>query len=244
MDTKQHFYRSGSTNCQGYVALPSYKEKPPIVLIATTWEGMNTFAKNEAHQLAENGYAAFIADIYGEGKSASSPEEAGALMMPFFLDRSLLRERILAAYHEAKKIPECAGDQIAAIGFCFGGLTVIELLRSGTALNGIVSFHGVLSNEFMGKKATLAPNATQYNSPFLLLHGYLDPLVPMSDVRALQKELSEKQLDWQMHIYGRASHAFTNPDANNPEMGLLFEPTSCRRSKTALYNYLKEIFHE
>ena len=242
METREHAYQAGSTACKGYFAYPTAVEKPPIVVIVSTWEGMNKFAHDQAHEIVNMGYGAFIADIFGGGKSASTSEEAASLTLPLFENRALLRERIIAAYLEAKKMPECDGSKIAAIGFCFGGLTVIELMKSGALLNGVASFHGVLGTQMMGHTAHLAKTAGQIQSSFLLFHGYKDPLTPMEDVLELQKELSEKNVDWQTHIYGTAAHSFTNPDAHDTSSGMYFDKNACHRSMKTLHNYLKEIF--
>ena len=242
METREHTYQAGSIACRGYFAYPTAVEKPPIVVIASTWEGMNKFAIDQAHELVNMGYGAFVADMFGDGKAASSREEAASLTLPLFENRALLRERIIAAYNEAKKMEECDTSKIAAIGFCFGGLTVLELLKSGTILDGVASFHGVLGSELMGHKANLEKTADQIHSTLLILHGYKDPLVPMTDLLALQKEMSEKNVDWQTHIYGTAAHSFTNPDAHDESSGMYFDKLACKRSMKTLHNYLKEIF--
>lgn len=236
MKTQIHSYQAGSLDCKGYFA--STEESNCIVLIAPTWEGISPFAKNIAHELVSQGYDAFVADLYGDGKAAASKEEAASLMTPLFMDRPLLRERIISAYNEAKRLK----PKIAAIGFCFGGLTVVELLKSGNPLSGVVSFHGTLSDTFFGKKALLAPMADKIQSSLLLLHGYKDPLVPMSDVLKLQEDLAKANVDWQTIIYGSAAHSFTNPDSSDIANGMYYEPLACSRSKIALYNYLKERF--
>ena len=244
MEIKEHPYLAGTTRCKGYFACPSHVERPPIVVIAPTWEGINGFAKEQAEKLAERGYAAFVADLFGDGKAASSPEEAASLIKPLFIDRKLLRERILAAILEAKKFHEVDSSKVAAMGFCFGGLTVIELMKSGAILKGVVSFHGVLGNELMGITAKLEPTAPEINTSFLLLHGYKDPLVSTKDLLDLEAELAAKNVDWQAHIYGLAAHAFTNPDSHDPAAGMYFEPRTCHRSMMTLYTFLKEIFNE
>lgn len=243
MESREHAYKAGQIDCMGYFAYPTIAEHPPVVIIAPTWEGINDFAKKQAEELAEHGYAAFVADLYGEGKSPKAPEEAGKMMTPLFIDRQLLRERILAAYHEVKTFSECDAEKMAAIGFCFGGLTVIELMRSGAQLNGVVSIHGVLGNRLGETISRLAPNAERYNAPFLLLHGYKDPLVPISDVLSLQQELSDRDVDWQTNIHGTAAHAFTNPEAHDISSGMYFDKKTQERSMSALHHFLKEIFN-
>lgn len=233
--------------CKGYLVHPRAGEKLPIVLISSTWLGLNHFTIEKAHEIARLGYIAFAIDVYGEGKTAENTDQAAELMTPFFLDRIMLRKRLQAAYLQATKIPEADLSRIGAIGFCFGGLTVVELLKSGAFLKASVSFHGALGKELQGKKAALAPSTIDPKSSFLLLHGYKDPLTSMEDVCDLQKELSDAKIDWQSHIYGLAGHAFTNPELADKETGdsptkFCFEPLANARSFQAMNLYFKEKF--
>lgn len=244
METSEYLYQADTLSCKGYVAYPSKIENPPIVMIVPTWEGLNSFAKEQAENMAMSGYVGFAVDIYGNGITAEAPEEASKLMLPLFTNRALLRKRILAAYAAAKEIPNADHSKIAAMGFCFGGLTVIELMKSGAHLSAAISFHPVLANQMFDHKAILEPMADQIKTPFLLLHGYKDPLVPAQDLLNLQQELSAKNVDWQIHIYGTAAHAFTNPDACDTAGGMYFDKRSRDRSMKTLYHYLKEVFNE
>lgn len=246
-------YFDDKTLCKGYIAHPKEGKNLPVVLIASTWLGLNRFIIEKAHEIANLGYIAFAIDVYGEGKTTESTDQAAEWMAPFFLDRAMLRKRLQAAYTQASKIPGVnvslvgarIGARIGAIGFCFGGLAVIELLRSGAFLKAAVSIHGSLTDTLKEKKATLAPSTINPQSSFLLLHGYKDPLVPMENVVEFQKELSEANIDWQSHIYGLAGHAFTNPALPDKEPGnsptkFCFEPLASARSFQTLTAYLKE----
>lgn len=236
-------YKCGERQLKGYLAFnKSAKEQLPAVIIAPDYRGLGDLAKDKAESLAKYGYLAFAADVYGEGEVADSDQKATELMAPLFLNRKLLRERIGAAYNQVKKNPLCNKSKIAAIGFCFGGLNVIELLRSGANLRGIVSFHGVYGDSLGPLKAQCEPNAPKLHGAALLMHGYEDPLLPPDDVAKLQNELNESGIDWQMHIFGHTSHGFTNPLANAPDRGIVFNPLSSRRAWQMMHLFLEEIF--
>jgi dienelactone hydrolase len=218
------------------------RAKRPAVIIAHAWRGQDDFARQKARDLAERGNLAFAADLYGDGIVAANDEEASKLMAPLFIDRELLRARINAAFDVVSKHPLVNPAAIGAIGFCFGGLTVIELLRSGAELAGVVSFHGLLGNKLGDIKAKAVANAKEIHGALLILHGYKDPLVSAEDVRSIQQEFSRAGIDWQMHIYGDAVHAFTNPQAQNERGGMLYNPTAAMRSWQAMNNFFDEIF--
>ncbi len=236
-------YHCGDDTLEGFLAFKdSHKAKLPGIIIAHAWRGQDDFTRDKAEAFANMGYFAMAADVYGKGLRADNDERAGELMAPLFTNRKLLRERITAAYAAIQRHPKCDTDRIAAVGFCFGGLTVIELMRSGAQLRGIVSFHGVYGNQIGPMTAKTEPNARKLNGSALLMHGYEDPLLTPNDILALQKELNDAQVDWQMHEYGHTSHAFTNPMANSPEQGLLFNPSSNRRAWQSAHLFLEEIF--
>jgi dienelactone hydrolase len=214
----------------------------PAVIVAHTWMGQDDFVREKAEALAELGYAGFAADLYGNGTVAATIEEATALMVPLFVDRKLLQERIGAAYEAIRRHPKVDADQIGAIGFCFGGLTVIELLRSGKALNGVVSFHGVLGNQLRDVKANTVPIASSVKGSLLILHGHDDPLVSRRDIKDLEEECEKADIDWQFHAYGHTMHAFTNPEAQDSANGMVFNPKSSARAWQAMRNFFQELF--
>lgn len=236
-------YECGDTKLKGYLVHNEIVKEPrPGILIAHAWKGLDNFAKDKAEELARLGFVAFAADLYGEGKTAESEEDAAALMLPLFENRQLLRERIIAGYEALKKQSLVDKKNIAAIGFCFGGLTVIELLRSGTKIKGAVSFHGVLGNQMGDVTAKTSPNAENIKSSLLLLHGDQDPLVSDSDIKAITKEFTDAGVDWQMHTYGHTMHAFTNPKVKDPSTGLCFNEQANDRAWVAMKNFFTELF--
>jgi dienelactone hydrolase len=244
MAHKEINYQVGSDEFKGYLAYPENisGKKLPGILVAPTWLGRNEFACQKARDLAQLGYAAFAVDLYGNGKVAKDSEEASGLTQPLFIQRALLQSRIIAAFECLKALPDVDPAQIGGIGFCFGGLTIIELLRSGTDVKGIVSFHGVLGNHLGDAVAQPVPIASSIKGSALILHGYHDPLVSNEDIINLQKELSDAKVDWQFNTYGLAGHSFTNQDQKNKESGLYFEPKANARSWEAMKAFFKEVF--
>jgi dienelactone hydrolase len=207
----------------------------PVVLIHHAWGGRDQFVADKAVKLAESGYLAFAADMYGKGVLGKSPEENAALMQPFIQDRAKLQQRLHAALSTVKLMPWADNDRVASIGFCFGGLCALDLARTGVDIRGIVSFHGLLG----APENILNP---RIKAKVLVLHGYDDPMGPVEQVIALQKELTRAGADWQLHSYGHTMHAFTNPVANNPDFGTVYQPVADRRSWQAMQNFLTEIF--
>lgn len=236
-------YRSGSVECLGHLVYNNkIQEARPCVIVAHAWKGQDEFARNKARALAELGYVAFVVDLYGNGKEVEASQEAAELMMPLFLSRSTLQERMKAAYEYISFHPMVNPKMIGAIGFCFGGLAAIELLRSGVALRGAVSFHAVLANEMGGKKAETVALSPSIQGSLLLLHGYDDPLVSQADLRAIEEEMTKAGIDWQLHVYGQTAHAFTVPGAHDVEQGLIYNPKTNHRAWKAMRNFFDEIF--
>lgn len=235
-------YEYNGIKFKGFLAYDdSIQGKRPGILVAHTWKGVDDFVKNKARDLAKLGYVAFAADVFGNGVVAESDEEAEALIQPLFVDRSTLRGRIESAYKALIQFELVDADKVGAIGFCFGGLTVIELLRGGSPVKGVVSFHGVLGNKLGEMRAQVAPNAEKIRGAILILHGHDDPLVSQSDITDLENELTKAQVDWQMHIYGHAMHSFTNPVADDEKHGFRFNEKANKRSWQAMSNFFNEI---
>ncbi len=243
MNSERISYRCGDTLLQGELYYPeSLKEPAPCVLVAHAWMGQDDFARSKARSLASLGYVGFAIDYYGDAKLAKTTDGAAAMMAPLFMDRELLQSRLKAAYDVACQHPLVNAKKIGAIGFCFGGLSVIELFRSGANLRGVVSFHAVLGDEMAGKKAKTVPIASGIRGSLLLLHGHNDPLVTADDIAQCQKELTDARVDWQMHVYGNTSHAFTVPQANDKDSGLIYSAISERRSWRSMKNFFEEAF--
>ncbi len=208
----------------------------PGVLICHAWAGRSEFEVEKAKALAALGYTGIAIDLYGKGVLGTSTEECQALMTPFVDDRSMLQKRLATILSITKELPEVDADKVAAIGFCFGGLCVLDMARTGADLTGVVSFHGLLG----------APGNThkKIQAKILALHGWDDPMAPPSDVEALGQELDSAGADWQLHAYGGTMHAFTNPNANDPDFGTVYNKNADRRSWKAMKNFLRELFAE
>lgn len=229
-------YRDGETVCKGlFVLEDSGSARRPAVLVSHAWSGREEFVEGKAHELAKHGYAAFALDMYGEGRRGRTPDECSALMQPFVDDRALLARRINAALNAVRERPEVDAQRIAALGFCFGGMCVLDLARSGADVRGVVSMHGLLKPHSLPRQPIRAK--------VLALHGYEDPLSPADEVRAFQEEMTAAGADWQIHIYGATKHAFTNPKAASPEAGLVYNPIADRRAWATLLDFLSEVLH-
>ena len=205
----------------------------PAVLVSHAWGGQDDFARNTAEKLAGLGYAGFALDMYGKGVTGSTVAECNALIGPFMQDRRLVARRQQLALNAVRAQAEVDSERVAAIGFCFGGLCVLDLARSGAALRGVVSFHGLLK-----------PNglpAARIAAKVLVLHGDADPMAPVEDVVALRRELTEAGADWQLHMYGNTLHGFAVPGANLPDIGVKHSESAQRRSEQAMRNFLEEV---
>ena len=207
----------------------------PAVLVVHTIRGRGAFEHERARALAELGYVGFAVDLYGEGRYSDDHGEAGAWMQALLDDRELLQQRMAAALAAAAAQPEVDAQRIAAIGYCFGGLCVLDLARTTPGVSGVASFHGLLA-------PPPGPPAGQIDAQVLILHGWDDPLAPPEAVLAVARELTAAGADWQIHAYGHAAHSFTNPAAANPERGLAYEPRADRRAWQALNGFLAELF--
>ncbi len=233
MNTEEITYQYEDKNYVGFVAYPE-KELAPLVLIAHTWAGRDSFVEEKAKELAELGYVALAVDMYGDGKVGSSTEENQSLMTPLVENRDHLKGVIKAALTSGKSLKGVDVNKVAAIGYCFGGLVVLDLARSGTELNGVVSFHGLLMGSEIAKDGI--------RSKILVLHGERDPMVPLDMVDEFQKEMTQANADWQLHSYGNTYHAFTNPEANDASLGTQFNKDSNNRSWQSMNNFFDEIF--
>ncbi len=228
-------YRQGDVVLEGYLAYDdSFKGKRPGVVVAHEWFGQTSYERKRAEQLARLGYVAFAIDMYGKGVRAKDGKEAAALAGKYMGDRKLMRARAAAGLDVLRSRPETDPTRLAAIGYCFGGTTVLELARSGADLAAVVSFHGGLS--------TPTPDdARNIKAKVLALHGADDPLVPMQQVVAFQEEMRKGKVDWEFISYGGAVHRFSNPAAgNDPSTGLAYNEKADRRSWEAMKVFFAE----
>jgi len=229
-------YKDGDAVLQGYLVYDNANTNArPGVLVVHEWWGLNDYAKKRARQLAELGYVAFAADIYGKGIGATTADKAKKLSGPFYANPEMFRKRVLAGLGVLKSQALVKDQNLAAIGYCFGGTAVLELARSGTEIAGVASFHGGLSS---AKPATKGSVKTR----LLVLTGADDPYVPPQQVADFQKEMSIDPIDYQIVSYSGAVHAFTNPAAgNDPSKGVAYNAVAARRSWVMMKTFLVEI---
>jgi len=209
------------------------------VLVFHQWSGCSAFEQAKARWIAGLGYVALAVDMYGAGKRGTNPEENGALMMPLVEDRALLRRRAEAAIRHLRSLPMVDPDRLAAIGFCFGGLCVLDVARWGApGVRGAVSLHGLLGSFAEGSVARSSPISARVPAP----HGWNDPMARPDAVQAFAREMHDHGADWQLHAFGGCGHAFTNPQAQDASNGMQFNPLADARSFEMVKDFLAEVF--
>jgi len=229
-------YVDGDSILEGLLAWDDATDGPrPGVIVSHAWAGRSELEDSKAIALAKLGYTGFALNLYGKGVLGSGPDENGALMQPFLDDREMLQKRLLLSLKTMREQPEVDESKSAAIGFCFGGLCVLDVARTGVNLDGVVSFHGLF-----GSPGNTSGN--KIRAKVLALHGWDDPMATPDSVLALGDELTGMEADWQLHGYGNTMHAFTNPQADDPDFGTVYSESSDRRSWQAMQNFLAEIF--
>lgn len=230
-------YRQGNTVLQGYLAYDAkLAAKRPGIVVVHDWMGLNDFAKKRAEALAAMGYTAFAADIYGKGVRPKDNAEAGQQAGKYKSDRKLLRSRVQAAYQQLIKHKTVDPQKTAAMGFCFGGTTALELARDGAPLTGVVSFHG-------GLDTPTPADAKNIKGQLLILHGADDPMVPPKEVAAFEKEMKDAKVKYQFISYPGAVHAFTNPNAgSDPSKGAAYNADADVKSNEEMKKFLTSIF--
>jgi dienelactone hydrolase len=230
-------YKHGDVVLEGYLAYDdAVSAKRPGVLVVHEWTGHNPYVRKRAEQLAALGYVAFALDMYGKGVHAKDPQEAAKLAGIYKSDRKLMRARAAAGLDVLRKQPQTDTTHLAAIGYCFGGTTVLELARGGADLVGVVSFHGAL--------ATPTPeDAKNIKGKVLALHGADDPFVPAPEVAGFEDEMRKAGVDWELVKYGGAVHSFTNPDAgSDASKGAAYNASADHRSWQAMKDFFGEVF--
>jgi dienelactone hydrolase len=210
-------------------------DDPPTVLVFHGMEGRSEAQMRFATRLAEQGYQAVAVDLFGEDISRGGIEATGAAMALFVDDRVALAKRLSTVLDTLTATSHVNPDRVAAIGFCFGGLCVLDLARAGHPLVGVASFHGLL---------TPAPlfDGCEITAKVSVFHGWDDPYATPQDVVALGREFSGRGIDWQLHAYGDTVHAFMAPFANDPSRGVVFSESASRRAWTTAQEFLRESF--
>ena len=220
----------------GYFAAPSSQTPHAGIIVAPEWWGRNEYTEQRARELAEHGYAALAIDMYGDKNVTTDAKQAYEWMMQTFADADTIVNRAKAGLDTLAAQPEVNADQLAAIGFCYGGKVVLDLARSGPPLKAVATFH-----------ATLAPKAPavegQIQGEILVLHGELDSMVTLDDVASFREEMHAAKVDHEVIIFEDAKHGFSNPladeraKANGVDLG--YNPEAERQGLDAMYDLLE-----
>jgi dienelactone hydrolase len=227
-------YRDGEARLTGQFVWDDAGSAPrPGILLVHGGAGLDEHAKGRAKRLARWGYAVFACDMFGKGVTGGGREKIMAEIMALRGDRAKLCARAVAGVEVLKAQPQVAGH-MAAVGYCFGGMTVLELARSGAELAGVVSVHGSLHTAHPAE-------ANSVQARLLVCHGALDPYVPFVQVGAFLEEMNRAGADWQLNIYGGARHGFTHE--SGPVLpGVAYHAQADKRSSQAIKSFLTEIF--
>jgi dienelactone hydrolase len=230
-------YRHGNVVLEGYLAWdPAVAGRRPGVMVVHEWKGHGEYVRRRAEQLARLGYLAFAADMYGKGVFAKDHEEAGKLAGTYFNDRKLMRDRAAAGLDVLRKHELCDPARLAAMGYCFGGTTALEMARAGLDLRGVASFHGNLSTPH-------PEDAKNIKAKVIVFHGLDDGFVGPEVVRAFHDEMKAAKVDYQFVGFSGAVHSFTVKEAGDDNSkGMAYNEKADRRSWAMLEGFLKEIF--
>jgi len=232
-------YNCDNTSMNGYVVYKdSGQEKRPAVLVVHEWWGLNDYSKRRARELADLGYVAMAVDMFGNGQTASSPDEAMKLAGPFYQDPQLTKTRLDAALVKLKTFPQVDTNNIAAIGYCYGGYTVLNAAKLGEPLKGVVSFHGNLGG--------VKPDKNLLKARVLVLHGEADPIVKQDEVSQFRKQMDSAGANYTFKSFPNAKHAFTNPAADSVEnkfhIGVGYNADADRQSWNDMKDFLRGLF--
>ena len=230
-------YKDGDTVLEGYLVYDeSNAQKRPGIIVVHEWKGLNDYAKKRAEQLAQLGYVAFAIDMYGKGVRPETNDEAAKQAAIYKDDRQLMRHRAQAGLEVLKNQPLVDAEKIAAIGYCLGGTSALELARSGAELKGVVSFHG-------GLETPLPEDAKNIKGKVLALHGADDPYVPVKEADGFEEEMKNASVDYQLIRYPNAVHGFTNPEnGNDPTKGVAYNEEADQKSWEEMKDFLQKIF--
>lgn len=241
MQTKPVEWKIGEETFSGVLVYDNVNAiKRPGLVMVPNWMGITDNAIQHAKDIAGDDYVVLVADVYGKNVRPKNKDEAKAAVGKAYADATTLRKRIgeaVAVLKAQDKTAPLDADRIGALGFCFGGSTVLELARTGANLAGVVSFHG-------GLKAHLPGNGVKVNTPVLVLNGAADKSVPNEDVVAFEKEMDEAGADWQLVNYSGARHCFAEiENANNaPEDNCRYDERASKRSFAAMRAFFSERF--
>jgi dienelactone hydrolase len=208
-------YQDGTTTMKGFVVYDdAVQGKRPGIIMVHEWWGITKHMHNEAQKFAQQGYTAFIADMYGDAKTADNPKDAGALSGAVMKDPKVMEARFNAAQAQLARYPTVDPARIGAVGYCFGGAVVLNMARAGADLDAVAGFHASLGLN------TPAPAPGTVKAKVLVLNGADDPFVKREEYEALKKDFDAAKVEYRVIQYPGAVHAFTNPEAT--ELGQKF----------------------
>jgi dienelactone hydrolase len=235
--TERVTYKDGEVELQGYFAWDdTIKGKRPGILVAHEWWGLNDYVRVRTEMLAKLGYVAFAADMYGKGKVTEHGNEAKVWMEQISANTEAWRRRGLAGLELLRKHPMVDPSRLGAVGYCFGGATVMQLAYAGADLKGVVSFHGSLP-------APTEEEGREIKARILAAHGAADAFVPPERVLQFQDALEQAGVDWTLISYGHARHAFTNPGAGKYGVeNIQYNEKADKRSWAAMQAFFQEVF--
>ena len=241
MQTQSIYYSDGETVLKGHLAFDDAIEgKRPGILVVHEWWGHNPYAQKRAEMLAQLGFTALAIDMYGKGRQAMHPEDAGKFSGEIKKNMPLAQKRFQAALEVLKTEPSVDPEKIAAIGYCFGGGIVLEMARSGLDLDGVVSFHGSLSTDNPAQ-------AGKVKARILVLNGQDDPFVKKEDIEAFKQEMDKAGVNYRFENFPGAVHSFTNPDADKFgkefDLPLAYSKEADEKSWLAMQDFFNEIFN-
>ncbi|MCB9678678.1 MAG: dienelactone hydrolase family protein [Alphaproteobacteria bacterium] len=232
MHTELVPYAEGSDAFDLFVARPTVPGPRPAVMVVHAFGGRNPFAEEKARALAALGWVGAAIDLYGVGRRGTDRATSSALMGELLQDPAKLRRRLRASFEAVQRLDGVDPGRVGAIGFCFGGLCALLAARMGLPLRGAVSFHGLLK---IGE-----PLPGPVTARILVLHGQDDPMVPTADVAAFAAEMKRVDADWALHAYPGVMHAFTNPEANDPDFGTVYDADADRRSWVEMRRFFED----
>jgi Dienelactone hydrolase and related enzymes len=233
-------YTANGVTMKGFVAYsPVFEGKRPAILVVPEWWGNNDYSRMRVRMLAQLGYIAMAVDMYGDGKIATTPQEAQQLAGALYKDPQLANVRIEAAVKELLSFPEADPTKLAAIGYCFGGSMVLNAAKEGMDFKGVVSFHGGLSGGVMAKKG-------EVKAKILVCHGGADKFVTQADIDSFKKNLDEADATYTFKVYPGATHAFTNPASTEVgkkfNMPIKYNKVADEQSWQDMMDFFKTIF--
>lgn len=230
-------YKDGDVQLHGYFAWDdAIKGKRPAVMVVHEWWGLNEYARARTEMLAKLGYLAFAADMYGKGAVTEHADEAGAWSKQITSNVQAWQKRALLGLDIMRTHALADGTRTAALGYCFGGATVMQMVYAGASLDGVVSFHGSLP-------VPTPDQARNVRARVLIAHGSADSFIPHERITQFQSALTGAGVDWQMVTYGGARHGFTNPGADIYGIeNVRYNQQADERSWAETQRFLKEIF--